>query len=553
LHFWNGAVREFCENEFPREVLPSGNTESMYWCEGKNGRWTDDLNSRKFFSGREWSGHQKDSVVMSGSKTHTLHKCLPFAMAALAFLVTGCPQKEYIVELQPQGNSIERTLVFYSADGVNTNTGAPNYLSFDPAELAMITAMYPAHSLTNAGNRYTIRGEFTNELPHDVGGEGVFTNLTTSLGSAGFYMERFRGNDDLAGMTERRFKAADQLENIYVGWSQMELGREPGYDKLHKFLDVDFRRDLKNFSSYCWELQLVSDYKTNVVEEYAVRFGQYLLERGYFKIGEIPGLFRDVSSNDPQAILLRIQRLLARKMGVPDTVPIPPSLALLADETKMKLSFDKYVSGTDLYRAKLKQWEKDKKLKSDTKKPEPSEVVSDVVGNIFGINGQGDHLVVNLSLPMSPMHSNGRWDNALKQVVWDTHIESRTNATHLPFSCYASWVQANEAFQKEHLGKVALTGDDLTLYCLWRSSLDMQRGGEWDAFLSGLQPGAGLIARIDVFQFSGESDPAGTNSQQTIPNIADYPRELLKTAIGYTNVMTEAVQRLMNQRLTKPN
>jgi hypothetical protein len=483
-----------------------------------------------------------------------LHKCLPFAMAAMAFFVTGCPQKEYIIELKPQGNGIERTLVFYCADGVNTNTGAPNYLSFDPAEITMITTLYPAHSLTNNGNRYTVRGEFTNELPHDIGGEGVFTNLTTSLGSAGFYMERFRGNDDLAGMTERRFKASDQLADFYVGWSQIELGREPGYDKLRKFLDEDLRHDLKNFSSYFWEWQIASDYKTNAIEEFVVRFGQYLFERGYFKIGEMPGLFRDLSSDDSQAIVLRIQRLLARKMGVPDTAPLPPSLVLLADDARREESFDKYFASTELYRAKLKQWEADKKLKPDAKKPEVSEVADDALGkNFVEFKGRADHLAVHLSLPSPPAHSNGRWDEVFKQVVWETQIEDRTNATQLPFSCYACWAQADEEYQKKHFGKVALTGDELTEYCLWRSSLGVQRGNEWDSFLSGLQPGPGLIEKLDSFEFSNESDRVGTNTQQTIPSLSAYPRELLKTAIGYTNAMTEAVQRLLKQSLMKPN
>jgi hypothetical protein len=127
-----------------------------------------------------------------------------------------------------------------------------------------------------------------------------------------------------------------------------------------------------------------------------------------------------------------------------------------------------------------------------------------------------------------------------------------TNGFHIPFSCYANWAQANDAFQKEHLSKVALTGDELTEYCLWRSSLDVQRGKEWDSFLSGLQPGAGLIAKLDSFEFSSESDQTETNSQKTVPSMADYPRELLKTAIGYTNAMTEAAQRLIKQSLTKP-
>ena len=177
---------------------------------------------------------------------------------------------------------------------MNTNTGAPNYQPFDAAELAAITALYPAQGLTNDGQRYIARGEFTNELPDDVGGAGAYTNLTTSLGEAGFYVERFRGNDDLAGMTERRFKAADQLADLFIGWSRMELGREPGYDKLRQFLDVDFRRDLKNLGAYWWEGQLAGSYKTNASEEFTVRFGQYLFERGYFTMGEIPGLFREV-------------------------------------------------------------------------------------------------------------------------------------------------------------------------------------------------------------------------------------------------------------------
>jgi len=299
---------------------------------------------------------------------------------------------------------------------------------------------------------------------------------------------------------------------------------------------VDFRRDLKNLGAYCWEGQLVSSYKTNASEEFIVRFGQYLSERGYFTIGEIPGLFRDVSGDDPQALLRPIQRLVARKMGVPDTELVPASLAFLADETTMHKSLDKYLAGTAQYRAKLKQWKADKKLKPDLKRPEPSEVVDDAVRNLvdefdFHLFGQPDHLAVRLSLPMAPVHSNGRWDEALKQVVWETDIEDRTNASHFPFSCYANWAQADQAYQTEHFGKVVLAGDELTQYCLWRSGQDKQRGDEWDAFLAGLQPGSELVKKLDAFRFPGEPDQVGTNSQQKVPSPSVYPRELLKAVL----------------------
>ncbi len=474
---------------------------------------------------------KKPGILIRGKQS--LHKCLPFALAAMALVVAGCPRNQYIVELNPRGDRIERTLVFYREDGVNTNTGAPNYQPLGAGEFAAITALYPAQGLTNDGGRHVVRGEFTSELPDDVGGAGAYTNLTTSLGAAGFYVERFRGNDDLAGMTEQRSKAADRVADLIVGWSRMELGRERGYDKLRRFLNADFRRDLKNLSAYWWEGQLAGGYTTNASEEFAVRFGQYLVERGYFTIGEIPDLFRAASVDNPQALLRRIQRLVARKMGVPETEPVPASLAFLADETTMDKSFDKYLAGTALYHARLKQWKEDKKLKPDLKRPEPSEVMDDAVGNLVtsDLFGQPDHLAVRLSLPSSPVHSNGRWDEALKQVIWDTDIEERTNASHFPFVCYANWVQADQEYQTKHFGRVVLTGDELMQYCLWRSSQDQQAGGEWDAFVASLQPGNGLVERVDAFRFTGEPVQTGTNSQQKIPSPSVLPRELLKAAL----------------------
>ena len=190
-------------------------------------------------------------LKMSKSGRPWFYPCWLPGLALMVLLVTGCPHNEYTVELKPQGNRIERTLVFYRADGADTNTGLPNYQSFDTNELAAIAAWYPA-ALTDEGERHLARGMFTDKLPDDVGGAGAYLHLTTSLGETGFYSERFRGNDNLVGLLQRRFEAADRLTDLFVGWSQAELGQEPGYGPLRQFLDENFRHDLKNLAAYLW-------------------------------------------------------------------------------------------------------------------------------------------------------------------------------------------------------------------------------------------------------------------------------------------------------------
>src|SRR5947209_20434698 len=96
-------------------------------------------------------------------------------------------------------------------------------------------------------------------MPGDVGGGGSYLNLSNRLGNAAVYAERFRGDDDLTARMEKRSKAADQLTDLIIGWSERELGHEQNYRRLRHFLDSDFRRDLKNLSFYVWMLQVRSE------------------------------------------------------------------------------------------------------------------------------------------------------------------------------------------------------------------------------------------------------------------------------------------------------
>jgi hypothetical protein len=466
-------------------------------------------------------------------KTKFIRQALPLLLlGVLAAMVTGCPHNDYTVELQPAGPAMVRTMTFYRADGVNTNTGTPNYQAFDPEELAAIESLYHTNRLTNDFYVHTVQSRFGNQMPDDVGGAGVYTNYVTSLGSAGFYVERFRGNEDVAGLTEQRLKTADQVTDLLIGWSQSELGQDPRYSQLHAFLDENFRHDLKNVSQYLWEGQVVSDRETNTAGEFIARVGQYLYERGYFKLEEIPKLEVIMNHGGDEVATDRwLQRLVARKMGVPDADPVPASLNFLATEASIEESFTNYFAHSDLYQEKLAGWKAD--ADSADTPPNPDQAANDLFQgliaydlNIFG--DTADHLTVKLALPSAPIYSNGHWDETNGREVWNSDIYSRTNINHLPFSCFATWADADDGFQTNHFGKVVIIGDDLVQYNLWRCGQDAKRAAEWDAFVSNLKPTDDLWSKVNTFRFAGETEEQATNNSVLSSAL---PRELLAGAL----------------------
>ncbi len=420
-------------------------------------------------------------------------------LALLAALVTGCPHNEYTVELKPTAAGVERTLTFYRTDGTDSNN-APNYLTFPTNELAAISQVYPAGAVKADGQRYVAQGEFNGALPGDVGGAGSFTNLTTSLGTAGFYLERFRGNDDLAGQTEKRFHAADQLTDLTIGWAKTEFGSERGWKKLRKFLDEDFRRDLKNAGLYFWTGQISALTDTNAPEEFTARFSQYLLERGYLKLSDAPqvcSLFNDEGGT--VAGLNLLQRLVVAKMGIPENDPLPKSLAVFNDPTAFEKSWERYLAKSDLYRAQLKEWEQKKKTDAKLEAPKPLNALDDLFADLLtGSSGEADHLTVKLKLDRAPSHTNGKWQDG--HVFWNADLDADRP---LPAICYASWSHPDSDFQEAHFGSVLLADEELMQYCLWESGLDEEQAREWKTFLVGLKPGEKLKPELEAFRFVG--------------------------------------------------
>jgi len=216
---------------------------------------------------------------------------------------------------------------------------------------------------------------------------------------------------------------------------------------------------------------------------------------------------------------------MAKKLGVPASQPMPQSLMFLADPVAVQKSWEKFLSGTDAYRARLREWTKERKSKPELQRPGPASVEEELFAALFqfGSGGSEDHLSVKLSLPSPPTHSNGQWDDARRQVLWALALEEKEKTARLPVFCYASWSLPDGQFQQEHFGRVILAGDELLKYCLWHGGLTETQGSEWDKFLTGLRAGEELTAKLEAFQFAGD----GQKQSGSITT----GKDLLKTAL----------------------
>lgn len=461
-----------------------------------------------------------------------MNKLSLLALGLLVAVVTGCPRDYYDLELTPRDAALERQLVFYRADGSNSN-GVPNYQTFSQERLVAITGVYQSGSLTTDGKKHLARAEFAEAMPKDIGGAGSWTNLITSLGSAAIYAERFRGYDDFASTTAKRLVAVDQLTDLILGWSKTQLGREPLYENLRRFLDTNFRHDLKNLTLYNWTREVASQFDSKANEEFIVRFAQYLTERGYFKLSQLPEFFAATTKDEDRAIARLIQRFIASKMGVSESEPLPQCLAFLEDKDAVNASWEKFLATTEAYQVRVKKWEEDKKSKPDLEKPKPADVVQDLFVMVFDFHlfGSTDQLTVKLLLPAAPIRTNGKWDKARRQVLWEFDLDDKDETPRLPAFCYANWSVPNESFQTEHFGKVILTGDELQYYCLWRAGVSEKQAQEWEAFLLRLKPASSLIGTLEAFRFSDEPTTSAGTPQNGVALASDLPRSLLKTAL----------------------
>lgn len=447
-------------------------------------------------------------------------------MIVAVVVLVGCEHDCYDIEIRPQGDGFARKITCWHVSGKDDKETQPR----QPKRLARIAKLYANRETPDDAKKQIFSGRFVEVTPGDVGGSGRLVRYASPMGDAWCYVERFRGNDDLEAQLPYCRQSTDKICDRLIGWLTIELGREPGFPKLKKFLDTDLRQDLKNIGVYIW-IEGVGDNlrsNTQITGELYAKLGLYLCERGYCSPRDMPWLMRCFVTDDCEPLLAHVQRLLARRLGTSDDRPIPASLEFLGDPVKLEASFNKYIRSTELFRKRYRQWEAAKETDPNAKEPMVENVrgemlISDIIFPWLA-RGSKDTLEVQLFCGRKPYSTNGRWDENIAAATWSCAVGFDDKP---PTVCFAFWSEPNETAQKEHFGEVLLADEALAEYALWYRSLKPEEAEEWGRFVGGLKPDSDWKAAVKAFRFAADPKPAPSQPEANAAGLADVPRRLL--------------------------
>lgn len=440
-------------------------------------------------------------------------KTLLGSIVLAALLCCGsCEEYDTTIVLKPKGTDLVRVM-------------RP---AADDPHRADVMAYYQAADPNAAQVEQTVSGNFANHL----GGTGSYRTLQSPLGSACFYSEQFLGTGDLLQDLQAWNHKIDTAVDLVDGWVTHTLADTPQYAQVRRFINTEYRRDLKNLllivhqvysnmnllSSLEHDGQIeISDETEEILSaDFAVRVFQYAVQKEYLvpeadlpllerSEGSLLGLSDSASGN----IDVLIRQNLKRRFGYTDA-QIDPVLDAEA--------FEAYVRTVPVF-VKFQQAERLRR-QDPAYTAEMNEFVEAVFGN-FDFFADSDQVNIRLETGVEPLQTNGRWNEEKGTVLFNGEAVARSDLPKTAQQVYAFWAVPEDTAQRARFGRVLLEKEPLVDYCLWYKGLGEPDRGAWDAFLSMLQPPAGqpanaqvarLITAVEAFAFP----PAeGEDEQQT--------------------------------------
>ena len=416
--------------------------------------------------------------------------------ALLSFLTigclvaTGCARNHYQVRMAPTDSGFERTLTCWTV----VSGDPPRSQALDAEELTRIEKCYGSAPAPGEDGRFTFRGGFALKAPQDIGGAGRLERIETSLGTLRIYAERFRESDDLEGALTKRREAVDTLVDLTLGWLRKEFGEEAAYERLERFVDKDFRRDLKNLSMHIWMTD--TEFWTLGYGGVLERLWLFAHERDYLTLHDVAMIMRG-PPDDPSPGLEILARLVARELEIG---PKSERLAIFRDPAGLSASWNKHVCGSEYY-AQYLEAHRDELEESDADEPGlTDQAIRELMLDSFTCFDLSldDSLEVTLDVECGLISTNGTWNEAEEAVTWSALLSEHAA---LPTVCCATWAVPNQGEQEKRFGEVVLTEQKLASYAMWYESLSEREAEQWDKVLASCSQGRPWQEIVKAFQF----------------------------------------------------
>lgn len=446
-------------------------------------------------------------------------------LGIVAVMAVGCERRHYDLDLTPRDGKLERRLTGHIK--VPTQ-GNPQLKPLTDDELARIAAQYAVPAPRGGGPQHTFSGAFAGRQPNDIGGFGAYHEWNSEFGIARLYVERFRGKDDLVESFDKSREAIHRAIELLLVWIDETWANQPERLTLRKLVDTALRRDLENLCLYLKAAELhgesteTSDAVRHIHDttgDIGMRVALYLTERQYFEVAQLPRITRLLEQSTSAERMQLVQELLRRQLGIAADEPLPPALAIFADETQLLKSLNDSLRKSPEYALKKAEWEQ-KPLAERTEAPEePVSVISDLFGSAFHVENlffRVDELAATLRTTERPIATNGNWDPKRGLVTWSKRLAGSEGMDVAPEVAYAVWAEPNVASQEKQLRGVVLRDLELFDYCLWRNGLTMAEAAQWKKFLAELKPEDRITERIKEFVFDGEDENSNTSRTQHI-------------------------------------
>jgi hypothetical protein len=427
--------------------------------------------------------------------------------AVLIALLAGCETRIYQIRLEPGAGGLQRTLtVWTERQGRSTN------VRWADGDINRLASLYAEHPSVKADVRQTFRGTFADRMPADVGGHGKYRTAATPLGTAHWYLERFRGTTDPDAELYDRRAAVDRLVDLVVGWFDEQLKDKPHAAPVHRFLHQDFRQDVRNIALYFWiaasddrpeAAHVATKTEPQRLPDALLSAVQYLDERDYLKPNGI-GSLEHWQLDNPTVNLTMLRRLLARKSQL-DESQADKLFPFLVDPDAVAASWRAYLKKTPEYERTRKAWKPDPAKPAEVDGPDPALIAENLAAEIVAFDWFEDSTELRLTLvvPRPPHETNGEFDESGGLVSWHKRLHGRRE---LPTVCYASWSVPDEKFQSARFGKTALEGETLARFAALYSQLPGPQQAEFAAHLKSLEPGDALRGRVRDFRFTSPAD-----------------------------------------------